>query len=95
MSSSLRDGAAALGRAAEAITEAEWHQAEAIGIGVDDAEDIRGICVVYGNAIVYEAYAPGLDLLPRDQYDDVVRVCRWQAWSSWRAQRAGAVTISA
>lgn len=89
--SSLRDGAAALGRAVTAIDAAEWHQAEAVGIGVDSTEDIRGICVVYDNAIVFEAYAAGLDLLPQDQFDDIVRVCRFIAWSSWRAQHSGVV----
>lgn len=92
--SSLRDGAAALGRAVEAIDTVTWRQAEAVGIGVDSTEEIRGICVVYDNAIVYERYAPGLEALPQDQFDDVVRVCRFIAWSSWRAQHSGAVTAA-
>ncbi len=94
MHSSLADAAAALARAGEAVDAAAWRGAEAVGIGVDDAGDIRAVCIVYGGEIVYERVAAGLQLLPQDQHDDVIRVCRFQAWSSWRAQRAGAVAMT-
>ena len=84
---------AALRRGADAIDAVAMRSAEAVGIGVDNLDDPHCVVVIHSGEIVYEEVSPGLQTLPAEQVEDVIRACRFMARASWAAQkRYGAAT---
>lgn len=91
--STLATAAAAIRAAGDAVDTVAYARAAAVGVGVDDPSDPRCICIWRDGREIYLGLSPGLQQLPPDQLEDVVRGVRLLARGSWLAQTRGVSLI--
>ncbi len=89
--SSLARASAAMGAAAEAVSEAAYRSAEAVGVGVESVEDPHVVVLWRDGHAVYEQMSRGMRAASAEYQQDALRVARFAARGSWEAQRRGLV----
>lgn len=87
--SSLARAGAAMGAAAEAVSEAAYRSAEAVGVGVDSVEDPHVVVLWRDGHAVYEQMSPGMRLATVEIQADALRLARFTARGSYEARRRG------